>query len=321
MRGTEATDRGPGRPSGEGTATKTGGKLLAAILALALGALAPTGCGGPGQGEVLRLANIGWDENVAVAYLTKALLEDELAYGLVEINNSQDLDSTYRGVATGELDAFQDVWLPNQENFLDEVAGDVEHLGPWFLGQTRQGMAVPAYMDVSSIDELDRTDARLIFGIEPSSAMMREVVGGEGGGVIPAYGLEQKLVQAPTAGMLHEVERRYALGEEFAFLAWSPHWMNQRFDIRYLRDPKDAFGETNDPAECSTIVREGLREEDPAAYAFLDALELTEGQINGLEAAINEEGDTLAGARRWVSENRGAVRPWIEAARAAGEER
>jgi ABC-type proline/glycine betaine transport system substrate-binding protein len=31
--------------------------------------------------------------------------------------------------------------------------------------------------------------------------------------------------------------------------------MNQRFDIRYLRDPKDAFGKTNDPAECSTIVR------------------------------------------------------------------
>jgi ABC-type proline/glycine betaine transport system substrate-binding protein len=47
----------------------------------------------------------------------------------------------------------------------------------------------------------------------------------------------------------------------------------------------------------------------------MDALALTEDQINGLEAAINEEGDPLAGARRWVSENRGVVRPWIEAAR------
>jgi glycine betaine/proline transport system substrate-binding protein len=270
---------------------------------------------------VLRLANIGWDENVAVSYLTKALLEDELAYGLVEISNSQDLDSTYGGVASGELDAFQDVWLPNQEDLLDEVDEDVEHLDPWFLGKTKQSMAVPAYMDIESIGQLDDTDAELIFGIEPSSAMMREVVGGDAGGVIPAYGLEQKLVQAPTAGMLAEVGRRYALREEFAFLAWSPHWMNQRFDIRYLEDPKDAFGETNDPAECSTIVREGLREEDPAAHALLDALELTEAQINGLEAAINEEGDTLAGARRWASENRGVVRPWLEAARNAGGER
>ena len=311
----------PDRSSGEGTATKkTGCKLWAAILALALGALAPTGCGGPGQGEVLRLANIGWDENVAVAYLTKALLEDELAHGLVEISNSQDLDSTYRQVATGELDAFQDVWLPNQGDLLEGVAGDVEHLGPWFLGKTEQGMAVPAYMDIESIGQLDNTDAELIFGIEPSSAMMREVVGGDAGGVISAYGLEQKLVQAPTAGMLDEVEKRYALGEEFAFLAWSPHWMNLRYDIRYLEDPKDAMGETNDPAECSTIVSDELREEGPAAHALLDALALTEEQINGLEAAINEEGDPLAGARRWVSENRGVVRPWIEAARNAEEQ-
>ena len=292
---------------------------MAAVLALALVALAPAGCGPLGQDEVLRLANIGWDENVAVSYLTKALLEEELAYGLVEISTSQDLDSTYRGVATGELDAFQDVWLPNQEDLLEGVAEDVEHLDPWFLGQTRQGMAVPAYMDVKTIGQLGGTDAEFIFGIEPSSAMMREVVGGDAGGVIPAYGLEQKLVQAPTAAMLAEVGRRYAFGEEFAFLAWSPHWMNQEFNIRYLEDPKDAFGETNDPAECSTIVREGLREEDPVAHALMDALELTEAQINGLEQAINEEGDPLAGARRWVSQNRGVVRPWIEAARSAGE--
>jgi glycine betaine/proline transport system substrate-binding protein len=285
-----------------------------------LGVVAPAGCGGPGGGEVLTLANIGWDENVAVSSLTKVLLEDELGYERVEISSSTNLDSTYRDVASGELDAFQDVWLPNQEDLLAGVAGEVEHLDPWFLGETRQGMAVPAYMDVESIGQLDGTDARFIFGIEQTSAIMREAVGGDAGGVIPAYGLDQKLVQAPTAGMLAEVGRRYEAGEEFAFLAWSPHWMNQEFDITYLEDPKDALGPTNDPAECSTIVSEDLREEDPAAHAFVDALELTEGQINGLEQAINGEGDPLAGSRRWASENREVVRPWIEAARAAGEE-
>src|ERR671917_1919844 len=298
-------------------ATKTSGKLFAAILAL--GFLASAGCGS-GREDVLTLGNIGWDENVAVANLTKVLLEKDLGYERVEISSSTNLDSAYRDVASGELDAFQDVWLPNQEDLLEGVAGDVERLDPWFLGETRQGMAVPAYMDVTSIDQLDGTDARFIFGIEPSSAVMREVVGGDAGGVIPAYGLDQKLVQAPTAGMLEEVEKRYRAREEFAFLAWSPHWMNQRFDIRYLEDPKDTFGPTNDPAECSTIVRRGLREEDPAAHAFMGALELTEGQINGLEQEINEEGDPLAGARLWASENRGVVRPWVEAARAAGEE-
>src|ERR671911_1269192 len=292
---------------------KTSGKRLVAILALVLGALALTGCGGLGQGKVLILANIGWDENVAVSNLTKVLLEDELNYDRVDIDISENLDATYRKVASGELDAFQDVWLPNQKALLDEVAEDVEHLDPWFLGETKQGMAVPAYMDVKGIDELNGTDAEFILGIEPTSVMMQWV----GQEVIPAYGLDQELVTAPTAGMLDEVERLYSFREEFVFLAWSPHWMNQRFDIRYLEDPKDAMGPTNDPAECSTIVRRGLREKDPVAYAFMDALELTEEQINDLEYAINKEDDPLAGARRWASDNRAVVRPWIEAARDA----
>ncbi len=272
-----------------------------------------TGCGGLGRGEVLTLGSVGWDENVAVSSLTKVLLQDELGYEEVEIRTSTDLGSMYRMVASGELHAFQDVWLPNQEVLLGRVAEEVGHLDPWYSGETKQGLAVPAYMDAKSIDQLDGTDARFIFGIEPSSVIMRKVVGG----IIPAYGLEQKLVAGQTAAMLDEVGRLYAFGEEFAFLAWSPHWMNERFEIRYLKDPKDAWGSTNDPAEVSTIVSEDLREEDPVAHELMDALELTEGQINGLELAINEEGDPLAGARRWASENRGVVRPWIEAARDA----
>src|SRR5918993_156426 len=239
-----------------GKATKTSVKLSAAILALVLGAFALTGCGGLGQGKDLLLANIGWDENVAISNLTKVLLEDELDYERVDIDTSEDLDATYQEVASGELDAFQDVWLPNQEALLEQVAGDVEHLDPWFLGETKQGMAVPAYMDVKSIPQLNNTDAEFIFGIEPTSVMQQEV----GEEVIPAYGLEQQLVEAPTAGMLAEVDR---------------------------------------------------------LYSFMDALELTEEQINDLESVINEEDDPLAGARRWASENREVVRPWIEAARRA----
>ena len=279
-----------------------------------MGAFTLTGCGGLGQDERLILANIGWDENVAVSNLTKVLLEDDLGYERVDIDTSDDLDATYQMVASGELDAFQDVWLPNQKALLDGVAGDVGHLDPWFLGKTKQGMAVPAYMDVRSIDQLNGTDVPLIYGIEDSSVMEQKV----GREVIPAYGLEQKLVAGPTAGMLAEVERLYATREDFVFLAWSPHWMNQRYDIRYLKDPKDAMGPTNDPAKCSTIVRGGLREDDPEAYAFMDALELTEEQINSLELEINKHEDPLVGARRWVSENRQVVRPWIEAAQNAG---
>jgi glycine betaine/proline transport system substrate-binding protein len=296
-------------------ATKTHGKLAAVILVLALCVLVPTDCGALAQGGgVLALASMGWDENVALSNLTKVLLQEDLGYQRVDIVTNETLGATYRGVASGNLDAFQDVWLPNQQALLDEyVREGVGHLHPWYMGETEQGIAVPAYMDVRSIDQLNGTDVKLIYGIEGSSVVMHKVEEG----VIPAYHLKQQLVQGGTAGMLYKVGRLYATREDFVFIAWSPHWMNQRYDIRYLKDPKDALGPTNDPARLSTIVRGGLREGDPEAYALMDAMELDEGQIEGLEDTINKSDDPGAGARRWVSENREVVRPWIEAARNA----
>ena len=241
--------------------------------------------------------------------MTKVLLEEELGYETVNVQTSE-LDTAYQAVASGDLDAFQDVWLPNQQDLLDGVAEDVELLGPWFLDTTAQGLAVPSYMEVTSIDQLNQTDADLILGIEPSS-VISQVVADE---VIPQYGLKQKLVEAPTEGMLAEVETRYNNKEEFVFMAWSPHWMNQRYDFRYLEDPKDAMGPANDSAECWTIVNEDLREKDPVAFAFMEALKLTEEQINDLESVINQEGDPLEGSRIWARANRDVAQPWIDAA-------
>ena len=176
--------------------------------------LATSCSGGADGGETLDLADIGWTENTAIAHLTKVLLEEEVGYEQVTIKTS-DLDSVYSSVAKGDLDAFQDVWLPNQRDLLGEVAEDVEDLDPWFLGTTEQGIAVPSYMDVTSIAQLNETNAQHILGIEPSSVVMQAVADE----VIPQYGLKQKLVEAPTEGMLAEVEIRYNLKEDFAFLA------------------------------------------------------------------------------------------------------
>ena len=288
----------------------TSRKLLALILALLVVGTLTAGCASSEQPTELTLANIGWDENVAVSNLSKVILEEELGYESVEVRRAE-LDSTYQRVADGELDAFQDVWLPNQAALLGQVAEDVEHLDPWFLDTTMQGLAVPSYMDITSIDQLNESDVDLILGIEPS-AVAQQVLADE---VIPQYALKQKLVEAPTEGMLAEVEILYTNKEDFAFIAWSPHWMNQRFDFRYLEDPKDAQGGTNDPAEISTIVKEDLREQDPVAYAFLSTIKLTEEQINDLEAVINEAEDRLEGSKRWVRDNRAVVQPWIDAAR------
>jgi len=291
--------------------------MKAAFLGLLfiVGILATSCSGGADGGETLDLADIGWTENTAIAHLTKVLLEEEVGYEQVTIKTS-DLDSVYSSVAKGDLDAFQDVWLPNQRDLLSSVEDDVEQLSYSYQGQTEQGLAVPSYMNTTNLNQLNDSEADLILGIEPGSVVMG-VVYDE---VMPTYRLKQKLVEASTEGMLAEVERLYNDREEFALVAWSPHWMNQRYDLRYLEDPNDAFGELNDPARITTIVNKNLSENEPAAYAFMDALIFNEDELNDLESTIEEMGDPLEGARQWAQDNRGVWQPWVEAAENATQE-
>lgn len=290
-------------------------KLAAVAITLSVVALA-SGCGQSDtpDNRQLTIGYIGWDENVAVSTLTKLLLEEELGYEEVELQLT-DLDAVFEGVGDGEMDAFQDIWLPNHRERLEAVEGDVELLRPWFRGQTKFSLAAPSYMGINSIDEINETEAETIIGIEPESRIMERLPEE----VIPAYDLEQDLVQAPTEGMLAEVERRYAAREPFIFVAWSPHWMNQRYEFEYLEDPKGALGALTKPSEIHTVVREDLASEDPVAYEFMKEITLTEQEINSLEDVINTEGDPVEGSRVWLDQNREVVQPWIDAAKRARE--
>ncbi|MDQ4128610.1 MAG: glycine betaine ABC transporter substrate-binding protein [Actinomycetota bacterium] len=288
--------------------------LLRSVLAvLVTGALA-AGCGFAG-GPNLTLGYLEWDENVAVSSLTKVLLQEELGYHSVELKLADDVKPVYEMVASGEADAFQDTWMPNQAEILRSVENDVELLDPWFEGATKTSIATPSYMHVESIAELNDTRIEHIIGIEPGSPFMDKLTDS----VIPEYDLDQQLIAADTPAMLAEVQKRYRTREDFAFVAWSPHWMNEVYDFDYLEDPKGALGALTEGSDVSTIVRESLAEEDPTAYAFIDNLQLTEEQVNALEREINEAKDPVEGAKTWLRGNRGVVEPWIEAAKNAGK--
>ena len=293
-------------------------RLPILLLVLVVGALA-LGCSGLGAvsgGKQLTLGYIDWDENVAISSLTKVLLEEKLGYK-VELQRSDEavLEQVYSGVAGGELDAFQDVWIPNQKEYLSEVEDEVEHLEPWFEGKTEQGIAVPYYMDVRSLSKLEHAGTDMINGIESGSAVMPQI----NNKVIPGYQLDMKLVESSTSAMLSELDKAYKMREPIVFFGWSPHWMNTRYDIRYLKDPRDLQGDFNDSAEISSIVKENLSEDDPVAYELIKSISLSKEQINQMETDINDAGDPEAGVKTWLEDNRSVVQPWIDAAKKARE--
>lgn len=289
--------------------------MLTVALALIAGVVL-AGCSGVGaSGKTLKIGIQEWDENVAISNLTKVLLEEDLGYEKVELQ-VLPLPEVFEKVGDGELDAFQDVWMPNHEDRLREVSAGVEHLPSWFKGRTAYGIAVPDYMsDVKSLKDLNRAGTDMIFGIEPKADFMPRIAKK----VIPGYDLNIKLVSSSTPAMLSELDRAYKEREPIVFLGWSPHWMNDKYDFRYLKDPKDAQGKYNDPAKLSTIVRKDLKDDDPVAYELIKSISLTEEQVNTLEAGINAAGDPVKGVESWLADNRNVVTPWIDAAETTQE--
>lgn len=304
-------------------------RSLALLLALLVGVVV-AGCGGGGGGgqggseepKTLKLGiAAGWTENIAVANLVKVLLEEDLGYEEVETQTA-DLGVVFEGVGNGDLDAFQDMWLPNHAAQFESVENDVEQLDPWYQGEVKFGIVAPSYMNITSIDQLNEAGVRQIVGIDPGAIITTAILEN----TIPEYGLEAEYIQSSEAAMLSEVEQRYENQEKFAFIAWTPHWMNETYDFVYLEDPKNTLvnpeGDPLDQAEISTIVREDLQEDDPVAYAMLNAYKLNQEQTNTLEEAIQAAGadDPTVGVRTWLEENRDVVQPWIDAAKQAQEQ-
>lgn len=270
------------------------------------------GCARGSLEKELTIGATSWDESVAISNLTKALLEDELGYDSVELT-TLDVASLFESVGSGELDAFQAVRIPDHQEHLSPAQDEVELLDSWLQDTTRVGVAAPSYMNITSIPQLNQTGATEILGIESEAEISKRIPDE----VIPTYHLEQEYAEWSAPAMLYEVGKRISNGEEFAFIAWSPHWMNQRYDFVYLDDPENALGELNEPSRMTTVVRKNLPDDDPVAYALVEALALSEEQVGDLEEAINATGDPLLGARTWAENNHDLVKPWIEAAKQA----
>jgi len=306
-------------------------RLLVLVVALTVAALV-VGCGGGGgsgssENKTLTLGVAGgWTENEAIAAMTKVVLEEDLGYQTVE-TKVLDLGLVFEGVAGGDLNAFQDVWLPNHQQQMAEVEGDVEHLDPWYEGQTTFGLAVPDYMaDTKSIADLNQSGAERIIGIEPGAVITTKIEEN----VIPDYNLTLEHEPSSTQAMLAEVERLYQDEEPFVFPPWCPNPMcghvegvfptneyGGLYDFHYLEDPKNSLGNLDEPAKISSIVNEDLSEDDPVAYAFLKTIRMNAEELVTLEDEIAKAGDPVKGAKAWLEDNRDVVQPAIDAAKKA----
>ncbi|MET8295051.1 ABC transporter permease/substrate binding protein [Streptomyces sp. NPDC001272] len=288
------------------------------VLALAAGALhafggsgeggqnGPAGAADTGKGRTVSLGYIPWDEGIASTFLWKELLEQR---GFKVDARQLEAGALYTGLAGGGIDFQTDSWLPvTHAQYWQKYGNKLEDLGSWY-GPTSLELSVPSYVkDVRSLADLKGKSGQFkgrIIGIEPSAGEMSILKDK----VLKEYGLdgEYQVVDGSTPGMLAELKRSYEKKEPVAVVLWSPHWAYSSYELTKLQDPKGAWGKGDG---IHTLARKGFAEDEPEVARWLREFKLTEQQLTGLEAKIQQagKGKEQQAVRTWLKENPDAVK-------------
>lgn len=252
----------------------------------------------------VHLAYVEWSSTVASTNVVKVVLEKA---GYDVKTTSLAGAAMWQSVASGDADALLAGWLPTtHEDYYSQLGDQVVDLGPSLDG-TKLGLAVPAYTDIDSIEQLNDHADDLngeIIGIDPGAGLQR--LSGE---VVKEYGLKLRLRDGSDATMTAALGNAIANKEDIVVTAWTPHWMFARWDLKYLDDPKGIYGGAE---QIHTIVRQGLKDDLPGAYAILDNFAWTAEDM-GEVMLMNEQGDgdPYENAKKWVEDNPELVNQWL----------
>ncbi|SFU65921.1 glycine betaine ABC transporter substrate-binding protein [Halomonas korlensis] len=278
-----------------------------ASLALIAGAGLTAGAAQAQDKGNVHLAYVEWSSEVASTNVVRAVLEQA---GYEVEMTSLSAAAMWQSLATGDADAIVAAWLPTTHaDYLERVGDDVEDLGVNLDG-TKLGLVVPAYTDVDSIAELNdnaETFNNEIIGIDPGAGLM-----GLTEEVVETYDLDLNLRSGSGATMTASLANAIQNEEDVVVTGWTPHWKFARWDLKYLEDPENVYGGAE---QIHTVVRQGLEEDMPEAYAILDAFEWTPEQM-GEVMLMNQEDDAdpYENAKQWVEDNQDVVEEWLSAA-------
>lgn len=251
----------------------------------------------------VHLSYVEWASTVASTNVMQVVLENA---GFEVETSSLSAAAMWQSVATADTDGFLAGWLPiTHEDYYDKLKDQVVDLGPSLEG-AKLGMVVPEYAEVDSIADMnDHVDSfkGKIVGIDPGAGVMRLSED-----VITDYGLDFDLVSGSGATMTAALKSAINNDEDIAVTGWAPHWMLARWDLKFLDDPKGTYGGDEG---IHTIVRQGLEEDMPEAFAILDAFEWSNEQMGEVMLMQEEGDDPYEEAKKWVEDNQDVVQEWL----------
>lgn len=260
-----------------------------------------------------KTVNIGYDgyfEDVDVTEMWKQLLEKR---GWHVKTTQLSVGALFTSLAQGgssSVNTFMDVWMPHTHKaYMDKYGSKLVNLGVWHK-PTRIGLVVPKYVYDQGIHSISDLNAHAkmfnnqIIGITAGAGetltMKKQV--------IPGYHLKLKLVDSSGPAMLSALKKAESAHKPIVVTLWSPHWIFGKYQLKYLSDPKNAFGSTGVEQIEANKVWAG---KNPTFKKYMSNFKMTKNQLDSLGLLCQQDGK-VKGVKTWISKNQSVVNSWFK---------
>lgn len=281
--------------------------LLKKLMVVAFG----TSFAAAASAEPVKMAITNWADVQAVANVAKYVLETKLNQPVQFVQ--ADIGIQYQSVARGDLDIMVVGWLPvTHATYYAKYKNDMDDVGIIYKG-AKIGWAVPAYVpesELSSIADLNKPEVKskmngIVQGIEPGGGLMMA-----SDKALKDYNLsDYKLQSSSEAGMLASVARAYPSKQWIVATVWSPHWMFQKWKMRYLKDPKGTLGGEE---QVHGFASKQFASKFPRADVFMKHLKLSLADVEAVELEGNPTNNYAAAAKKFVDAHPEKVKAWLQ---------
>ena len=275
-------------------------------------------------GAEITIVHPDWSSEIASARLFQAVLQERLGF-VVNLRQTTPR-GMWEAVANGQADFMTGAWLPEtHREYLQEYGDQLIDYGAHLSG-ARLGLVVPASLPGRQTNASGSTGRDLVSTrtipelLENTRRFEGRILGiGAGAGVmartrdaIEIYGLSPsfRLIESDESSMLDRVNQAVFREHWVVFTGWTPHWMFERYNLRFLDDPQGVYGGEE---RIHTMARRGFSDDYPDAATVVDRISYRPEDLERLMRWIQEDdaNDPYRQALRWLSVHQDLVDQWV----------
>ncbi|WP_331372755.1 glycine betaine ABC transporter substrate-binding protein [Sinorhizobium chiapasense] len=252
--------------------------------------------------KTIEMGTLSWEDLTPITGITKKVLED--AGYTVKVTEFSEWGIAYAALSKGDIQILASQTDYVAQDYWDKNKNRLEKISPVSHG-LYQGVAVPKYVSIDSVDQLNDNADKFggkIIGIEPGSGLMRDTAS-----AVKEYDLKLQLVEGSTAAMTAALKSAIDRQEWVAVTIWEPSWMMQKYDVKFLKDPKGVFPP---PQSYYWIGQKGFSEENPQAREVLASVYVPLADITAINSAVSDGKKMDEAVKDWTDRHADLLKRW-----------